>query len=136
MLAVVVMSRRIKRRETSSFVAIPKAVINSNNYASLSGVGVKLLIQIAEQFNGFNNGDLQASWVIMRHKGWRSNATLNRAKQELIEKGFIEQTRQGWLRPPRCALYALTWKSIDDCQGKLDVQATRVASGFWKDEKS
>ena len=130
------MSRRTKRRETGSFVAIPKAVVNSSNYASLSGVAVKLLIQIAEQFNGFNNGDLQASWVIMRYNGWKSNATLNRAKQELVEKGFIEQTRQGWLRPARCALYALTWKPIDDCQGKLDVLATKVASGYWKDEKS
>jgi len=133
---VLAMSRRTKRRETASFVAMPKAVINSRNYASLSGVAVKLLIQIAEQFNGHNNGDLQASWVIMRHKGWNSNATLNRAKKELVEKGFIEQTRQGWLRPPRCALYALSWKPIDDCQGKLDVRATKVASGCWKDGKS
>ena len=130
------MSRRTKRRETGSFVAIPKAVINSSNYASLSGVAVKLLVQIAEQFNGFNNGDLQAAWVIMRYKGWKSNATLNRAKQELIEKGFIEQTRQGWLRPARCALYALTWKPIDDCRGKLDVRATKVASGYWGDRDS
>lgn len=129
------MSKRVKRRPVGSFVAFPKAVINSRKYASLSGVAVKLLLQIAEQFNGQNNGDLQASWTVMRHKGWKSNATLNRAKKELLEKGFVEQTREGWLRTPRCALFALTWLSIDDCNGKLDVYATSVASGYWKDEK-
>ena len=90
-------------------------------------------MQMAEQYNGFNNGDLQASWNVMKCKGWKSNATLSRAKFELLEKGFIEQTREGYLRPRRCSLYAITWKAIDDCQGKLEVCATKIASSYWRD---
>ncbi|WP_157673558.1 hypothetical protein [Endozoicomonas ascidiicola] len=32
-------------------------------------------------------------------------------------------------------LYALTFLAIDECGGKLDVAATRVASGKWKEEQ-
>ena len=51
----------------------------------------------------------------------------------LLETGMIELTRQGGLH---CAsLYAVTWLPIDECGGKLDVNATAVASGLWKQPK-
>lgn len=67
----------------------------------------------------------------MHPLGWRSRDTLERALHQLIDAGLIELTRQGGLN--RCSLYALTWHAIDECGGKLDVPATRVASGLWKE---
>lgn len=40
----------------------------------------------------------------MKPKGWRSEQTLNAAKKELLEAGFIAETRKG-RRPNLCSLY-------------------------------
>jgi hypothetical protein len=102
----------------------------SPNYRALSAHAVKLLNDLGLQFRGANNGDLSAAWKIMQLRGWRSRDTLGRALAELLHFGLIEKTRQGGLN--HCSLYALTWHAIDECHRKLDVSATRVASGLWK----
>ena len=109
-------SRREKltgRKDKGAFVRLPKAVLNSPKYYSLSGSAAKLLNQIAEQYNGHNNGDLQAAFNVMKHKGWKSENTLNRARKELLEAGLIVKTRQGRM-PKVCSLFALTWVVIDE----------------------
>ena len=124
---------RVKgRRDRGRFFGIPLKVIESENYAMLGAWSVKLLIDIGKQYNGFNNGDLNAAWSIFSKQGWHSKGTLYRAIKELIDKGFIELTRQGGKN--RCSLYAITWQSIDECGGKLDVRQTRVASNLWKEK--
>ena len=122
------------RSSFTPFMKLPRTVYNSDNFRKLSPSGLKLLIDIAIQYNGRNNGDLQASLEPMRHRGWVSSSTLNRAKRELEYYGFIELTRQGGLGC--CSLYALTWESIDDCGGKTYVRPTRVASSLYKESKS
>ena len=52
--------------------------------------------------------------------------SLAQARQELLHYGFIELTRQGGLG--KCSLFAITWESVDDCDGKLDVRPTRTPS--------
>ena len=76
------------------------------------------------QYKGRNNGDLSASYTIMRTMGFVSKDTLQRAKNELIESGLITQTREGRFLNPGgvCALYALTWLNLDECDGKLDIK--------------
>lgn len=123
-------AKQIGRRESGTFTLIPHAVQDSENWKRCGASAIKLLLAIARQYNGNNNGDLCASWSILRARGMRSPDTLNRALCELKHYGLIELTRQGGLHVP--SLYALTWLAIDDCKGKLDVSATRVASGKWK----
>jgi hypothetical protein len=57
----------------------------------------------------------------MKVRGWRSEATLARAKREVIDKGFLYETRKGRL-PNTCSLYAVTWYPLDMCD-KFDVGA-------------
>ena len=85
------------RRKVVPFLRLPRPVYNSPNFIMLSSSAVKLLIDIAIQYNGANNGDLQASLNPMRARGWVSSSTLNRARQELLHYGFVELTRQGGL---------------------------------------
>ena len=118
------------RRGRVSFLGLPKQVITSDAYNQLSAWSVKLLVDVAKQYYGSNNGDFHAAWSILREQGWHSKGTLSRAIKELIDKGFLELTRQGGKN--RCSLYAVTWESIDECKGKLDVKETRVASNLWK----
>jgi len=123
--------RRITgRRESGSFLAIPHAVLDAEAFRALHAPAVKLLLDLGSQYKGANNGDLCVAWQVMEQRGWRSRDTLTKAKRELLDHGLIELTRQGGLG--RCSLYALTWRAIDECKGKLDVPATSVASGCWK----
>ena len=112
------------------FFGLPLTVIDSPAYRSLNGWAVKLLIDIGKQYNGSNNGDLQAAYSLLKHCGWNSPGTLRKALQDLQTVGLIELTRQGGRH--RCALYALTWYAIDECKGKLDVPETRAPSNKWK----
>lgn len=70
--------------------------------------------------NGRNNGDLSASFKIMLKRDWKSESTLSRALDALLESNLIVKTREGWFQgehSSRCALYAVTWLGINDCAG-------------------
>jgi hypothetical protein len=100
------------------------------NYISLSTHAKVLLLELCKQYNGFNNGDLCASFSVMRKRGFKSKGTLDNAIKELKGKNWILTSRQGGRH--RCSLYALTFQAIDDCKGKLDIQPTTTAPGTWK----
>lgn len=122
------------RSEGGTFVAIPHAVLNSPNYLALSMHARGLLFDMAVQYRGKNNGDLCAAWTLMKRRGWKSKETLGRALKELRDYGFILLTRQGGRN--LCSLYALTWRPIDHCGGKLDEPSTVTAPGTWKEPRA
>jgi hypothetical protein len=118
------------RRETGNFVATPHSVMDSENWHSCSGTAIKLLMELARQYRGKNNGDLSKELSKLRKRGWTRGETIHIAACELVHYGLIEMTRQGGMHEPN--LYALTWYAIDDCGGKLDVASTSKPSGAWK----
>lgn len=122
-------ARHKGRKGNAPFLHIPHDVINSEAYQQLDGWAVRLLVDVAGQFKGFNNGDLNAAWSQMSKRGWRSKGTLHKALKALLSAGLIEQTRQGGKN--RCSLYAVTWRSIDECSGKLDVRPTKAPSALY-----
>nr|BDD44051.1 hypothetical protein 4 [Gammaproteobacteria bacterium] len=123
---------RIKgRSSTKRFTAIPNDVLDSKAYSELGAWSVKLLVDIAKQYNGKNNGDLCAPWSMMNFIGWNSKSTLSDAKKQLVELGFLDLTLQGGKHKP--SLYAITWKPIDECKGKHDARPTTIASNRWKE---
>jgi len=105
-------------------------MIRSLEWAALSPFGVKLLLDLGQQYNGSNNGDLCATWKFMHARGWRSPSTLSRALKECAQKGWVELTRQGGRH--RASLYALTYFPINECGGKLDVSSSRTPSHRWR----
>lgn len=119
-----------KRKEfPGGFLMLPAELLNCTKYRALSSSSVKLLIDIGSQFNGKNNGDLCAAWKVMKPKGWRSEQTLNTAKKELLEAGFIAETRKG-RRPNLCTLYGITWKPLNPSP-KFDIQPYAFPVGAW-----
>lgn len=90
---------------------LPKEVIQHDNFKQLSSYGNKLVIDLGQQYLGKNNGDLCATWVFMRERGWKSKDTLNDALRELEYYGLIVQTQMGGLNLP--SLYAFSWNRID-----------------------
>ena len=117
-----------------TFVIVPHRLLNEKKYCELSSASVKLLYDLYGQYRGYNNGDFSIAWKLMKPRGWRSKQTLYKARNELIEKGFVQQTR--WGGRNYCSLYAVTWQAIDECNGKLEVGATKVAPGTWKSESN
>lgn len=128
-------SRRWKdakdKRDGGAFITLPLSVLNSRAYIEASPYARMLLIDLFMQYRGDNNGDLCAAWKFMRLRGWRSEATLNKAKRELIELGLIVETRKG-ARPNKASLYAVTWCALDACGGKLDITPRGFPRGAYK----
>ena len=127
------------RRETGRFVAFPHAVIKTQDYIGLSYKSKALLLDMVLQYNGRNNGDLTVAYSILRKRGWKREATISGAVKELMEANLVIRTREGQFRNPhsRCALYAITWQPIDDCNGKdLSVNPTTTAPRKFSFEKS
>jgi hypothetical protein len=128
--------RRAKgRQEGGSFCALPHSIFRSTEdrpapAARLSRSARALLVDIAMQFSGGNNGNLTAAPTIMSRYGWRSRGTLSAALAELIAEGFLEITRQGGRN--RASLYALTWKGID--AGPHDAPPSPVPSRLFLPE--
>ena len=114
---------------TTSFAGIPRAVMETDDYKRLPASAKSLLLEFAYQYRGRNNGDLSAAWSVMRKRGWKSQTTLCKALQQLLEANLILCTRQGRFLNPggMCALYAVTWNPIDECKGKHDVDPTSTA---------
>lgn len=107
-------------------MALPHAVMESEEFKKLSGSETKVLLMLAKQYKGKNNGDLSATFTQAKEYGIKSQETLSKALKRLLEVELIQKTREGLFLNPggQCALYAVTWQAIDDCCGKLDVKAT------------
>jgi hypothetical protein len=116
-----------KNKKGIRFAGIPHVVMESDDYKNLHASAKALLLDMAYQLNGRNNGDLSASFGTMKKRGWVSQETLRKARNALLDANLITQTRQGKFQAGDsvCNLYAVTWYEINDCVGKnLDVAPT------------
>ena len=104
-----------------SFTGIVHSVFESPAFAALSPHACKLLLELAGQYRGNNNGNLTVVWSVVSKRGWRSRSTLWRCKAELIKAGFVYVTRKGHM-PSTCELLALTWFALD-VSPKFDPEA-------------
>lgn len=109
-------------RMAGGFIALPWAVLDCPAYADLSHPARSLLVEIARQYVRDNNGRLLLSRAYMATRGWKSNDTIAKAKNELLEAGFIFETVKGH-RPNRASWYAVTWQRLDKIPG-YDTGAT------------
>ena len=117
-------------RDGNSFVALPWCVLDCDAYGRLSHPARSLLMEFARQYVRDNNGRLLASGRYLRTRGWKSADVIQRAKQELIDAGFIYETVKGH-RPNKASWYAITWHDIDRHSG-FDAGAFEG----WKDARS
>ncbi|PZP59719.1 MAG: hypothetical protein DI597_14440 [Pseudoxanthomonas spadix] len=117
----------------SAFV-VPVTLLRHPNFIRLSPYALKLLMDTARQYSGFNNGYLCCSWALMKDVGWRSQDTVRLAMLELEHYQLLERTQQGGRNKPN--LHALTWRRIDSKPDHpLDVGATAKPSDAWKAER-
>ena len=103
-------------RDSGGFIALPWAVVDSPAYSALSAHAKVLLIEMARQLRGDNNGMLLCSRAYMAERGWKSNDMLTKCKDELLAAKLLHQTVMGH-RPNRASWYAVTWIGLDKLDG-------------------
>ena len=111
---------------------MPHFVLESPQWGRMDAFAMKLLLELARQYRGTNNGDLSAPAATLkkRYKGWGSKSTLPNKLKYLENHGWIVKTRQGGKHT--CCLYAITWWPVDECGGKHHHPLETKASHAWK----
>lgn len=122
-------SAKQSERVSGGYTALPWAVSDSTAFKGCSYAAKALLLEIARQHNGCNNGHLQASFKWLKSRGWTSSSVVQRARKMLEDRGLIVRTRQGGfgIGPSR---YAVTWHVITNFQG-LDITRAGYHPGAW-----
>jgi hypothetical protein len=113
-----------------TYSAIPHSVLDSKAFTGASLKAKGLLFELLRQLNGHNNGHLQLTTSWLKKRDWNSSDTIQTAKNELVDRGLIMQTRQGG-RNLYCSWYAVTWLAISDFTG-LDIQQKDYHPGKWQ----
>ena len=129
-------SRRFKhkgRAKGPPFLAIEHRIADSVEFGALSAYAIKMLLELARQYRPGKNGDISVPWSLLRARGWRSQSTVQKAKRELLENGWIIETRKGGKHA--CSLYALTYYPIDDSD-KHQEPATVTPPNLWLQRKA
>jgi hypothetical protein len=103
-------------RDPGGFVAIPWSVLDAPAYQALSVHARALLVEMARQLRGDNNGALLCSRAYMASRGWKSVDMTIKARDELIAAKFLYQTVMGH-RPNKASWYAVTWQALDRING-------------------
>jgi hypothetical protein len=128
------MAKNFKRskakRDGHQYLALPHIVIDSPSYRELGYPARALLIDIARQYTGTNNGRLVACAKYLKPMGWNSNDTVSRALAELKAAGLLIETRMG-MRPNRAAWFALGWYELDASVG-MDIDPRTYRTGQYK----
>lgn len=121
--------RKGSGRDGVRFLALPHTVMDCPAFLALSAPAVRLVLDIARQYVGTNNGRLVACMSAMAKRGWTSNDTLQRARRELEAAGLLLQTRMG-ARPNKAAWFAVTWISLDWDNG-MDIRREDFQRGLY-----
>jgi hypothetical protein len=109
-------SKRDSGRDPGGFIALPVSVLDCAGYTALSHTARSLLLEVARQCKGDDNGRLLLSRAYLARRNWKSADVIQRAKGELIEGGFIFETVKGY-RPNKASWYAVTWRKLDKITG-------------------
>lgn len=113
------------------WIPLPLAVLKSAAYLHLSDAAKVLLIEIAFQYLGDNNGRMLLSRKHLASRNILSADRIHRAKAELLESRLIMQTVAGQ-RPNKASWYAATWWKLDELPGFDPGVRTAFIRGAYK----
>lgn len=113
------MSRSNKKKAgEGQYAPFPYALLKSAAWRSLSGSAVKLFLELHTRFNGSNNGNLRLSYAEAAEALGMGKATVQRAFQDLQEKGFVVLTQEGNWYHRQAHQWRITIKPVQRVKGK------------------
>lgn len=106
-------NKKTKRPESISggYSSIPWIVLDSQSFIGATDKAKALLWALIRQHNGQNNGHLHLAKKWLYEKGWTCHENNSKARDELIERGLIQQTKWGGLNAGP-DFFAVTWLDI------------------------
>jgi hypothetical protein len=107
-------SRATGRRGAAGerFALIPASVLRSEAVRTLNHAYLRVLLILAVQYSGSNNGSLACTPRFAEQFGLRGRDTVYKALRELVARGLIVHTRQGIKQKDVFSLYALAWQPV------------------------
>jgi hypothetical protein len=107
------------------------ALLDSPAYIALGWSARALYVDLRRTLGATNNGNISATLSTLKHRGWRSSATLNKALKELVAVGLIAQTRKGGIASMSkiCSLYRFTDVEVYE-QPKLEISAMKATCDY------
>ena len=122
------MTKKLPERIEGGFSGIPHNVMDGLAFTGATIAAKALLFALMRQHNGKNNGHFQLAPSWLKRQGFTSSSRY-RARDELIERGLVVQTKWGGLRLGT-NLYALTWLPLSNYVG-LDITEGGFRRGDW-----
>jgi DeoR/GlpR family transcriptional regulator of sugar metabolism len=120
------------RKIRDRFAHLPRKAMDHPAVATLSHAQFRVLVLMAGQYNGKNNGALGLTAKQAAQQGIASERTFYRALQELEERGLIERTFPASRIPPRPTMYAITWREIDDTEYTVQQSPPKNSYRKWE----
>ncbi|MDJ0979253.1 MAG: helix-turn-helix domain-containing protein [Erythrobacter sp.] len=111
------MADKYRRKKEPRHIRLYHSITGSEAWLDLSGNAVKVLIALARFDDGQSNGKLYFSERTGAKETGLSRNTVKRCLAELIEHGFIAQTKPGAFNRNNllAATYRLTWVAAPGC---------------------
>jgi hypothetical protein len=119
-------------RDGGTFTALPHSVTGSIAYCGLSYPARALLLELASQYRGDDNGRLLLERKKLKARGFPSPEVIQRARDQLIAAGFVHETVKGH-RPNKASWYAITWQSLDRIPGYDPGAELTFVKGAYRD---
>jgi len=118
------------KKSGKRFAMVPQCVMESTACINLTHAAFRVLVLLAAEFNGYNNGAIGITASQARQAGIGSDKTLYRSLHELEARMLIATTHPASRVPPRPTMWKLTWLPVDDTQY---TSATRTPSHAYRD---
>lgn len=123
------------RKERGRFMGVSFTVLDSPAFLTLPPLARALYFDLRRQFYGAtNNGLIAATETELKRYGW-ARSTVKKYLPQLIERGLIEQTRQGGIAymSKICSLYAFTdYDTVDAPTKNVKGKRASLAYRDWK----
>lgn len=125
---------RDKKTETKyeAHIRVTLALLESPAYIALDKTARALFIDLRSKLRSTNNGNINAALSELRHRDWRSPATVAKSLRQLEAAGLIAKTRQtvGVMFGSKiCNLYRFT--DLDTLEfPKLMIPATKATHDY------
>lgn len=121
------------RKSKGRFAMLPHALLRHEAVTTLSPAHRWVLVAVAAEFNGKNNGAIVLTPAVAKDYGITSVDTLRKGLGELVSRGLVIRTDPGSYQPPKPARYALTWQPMNDSDYSI---ARRTPTHDYREWKS
>jgi len=111
---------------------LPLVVLETPAAKTLSHAAFRVLVLLAADFNGHNNGAIGITAKQAAENGIASDKTLYRSLRQLEERQLIEQTYPASRVPPRPTMWALNWIRLNKTAYTEETKVPTHAYRQWR----